>query len=1596
MSEAAPNIGGITAGQLRALIERIENLEEEKTNLAADIREVYAEAKSHGYDPKIMRQVIKIRKMEDDDRAEQEALLDTYLHAARNAADAIIGAVGVFVGAIPQYGNPFAGVREFPFGHPGLDLAADNPDLIDAMERLCGTADVEITKTDCWAKYAGAADYTQRHHRDLIYQSMVVPQLASDQHQYQAFFLLSDVTEDDAPLIMVPRDVSTDTPLWHDELPEDAYAAVEIPMTGPAGTLILFRTDSLHRGSNFKAANRSRFILFVDFQARGRPWDGKTHWAQRAWQPNWTKAITALSPRARCLFGFPAPSDPYWDDQTIRDVGARYPAMDMTPYKPDDGLWNIFPRPEDYFAGPDKKEHRRFGKSQFAGLYPFPYNQLPIERLTVYPDLVDAAERLLESKEIEIYKIELWAKYSGAINYTQGLHRDYGNHSIVVPKRASRHLQMTTFILLSDVTEKDGPTKLVPQQHTDDIPMHVRFLDPEDHHKWADKEIAVTGKAGSLLIYKTDVFHRGTNFKGEGRSRFALLTDFEVKGVGWTGRHAWPDKGQHPGWQEFMEALSPRERELFGFPAPGLPEWDLTDLYSAPDGDDLKAAFAQGEKDANAFAETYQGKIATLDGDGLAGAIKAYEALEDLLGRIGSFAGLSYARNMADPDNARFYGDAQAKLNAITTKLVFFSLELNRIEDDALAAMYAASPALTHYKPWIDDVRCYRPHQLSDELETFIHEKSVSGRAAWNRLFDETMADLRFDWEGEEVTVEEVLDKLSDNDPLKRVAAASSLTKTFKANERLFALITNTLAQDKAIEDRYRNYTDIASSRHLANKFEQEVVDALTSSVRAAYPRLSHRYYAMKAKWLGMEQMNFWDRNAPLPTADEKDIEWPEAKSIVLDAYRAFSPDMAAIAEPFFDKGWIDAPVRPGKSPGAFSHGTVPSAHPYILLNYLGKQRDVMTLAHELGHGVHQVLAKEQGALMADTPLTLAETASVFGEMLTFRSLLSQTTDPAARKALLASKVEDMLNTVVRQIAFYCFEREVHSRRRGGELTAEELGQIWLDVQTESLGPAIKMNEGYETYWCYIPHFIHSPFYVYAYAFGDCLVNSLYAAYEAQPDGFQDKYLDLLRAGGSKRHQDLLAPFGLNAADPSFWDKGLSMIEGFIDELETLIGRVARVGTGAGGLAAKMVSNRIFGIEIDQKETAEAMKQALGNLKGPLMKIAQMMATIPDAMPEDYAIAFAELQANAPPMGWTFVRRRMKAELGADWQSRFEEFEKEAAAAASLGQVHRATHLDGQKLAVKLQYPDMLSAVEADLKQMNVLFGLFRSVSKAIDTKPVQREIEDRLREELDYDREARHMGLYRELFKDDPRVHVPQSYPDLSTRRLLTMDWLEGDRLLTLLDRPLEERNQIAKNMFRAWWAPLAQIGIIHGDPHLGNYTARDDLSINLLDYGCIRIFSPQFVDGIINLYHALRDGNKKAAIDAYAQWGFGTVNEEMAEALSHWAGFIMGPLMDDRVRTIADGILPSQYGRKELIEVREKIRPLSTVVPPKEYLFLDRAAIGLGGVFIHLGAELNWHQLFEEAMQDYNASTLPDAQAAALAAQGLTHPDLAHPDLM
>ena len=582
-----------------------------------------------------------------------------------------------------------------------------------------------------------------------------------------------------------------------------------------------------------------------------------------------------------------------------------------------------------------------------------------------------------------------------------------------------------------------------------------------------------------------------------------------------------------------------------------LPEWDLSDLYSSQDAPELSRDLQWLDQECASFAADYEGKLAHLDAEEMLNCVLRNERINTIAGRIMSFAGLRYYQLTVDVDRTKFMSDMQEKITDFTTPLVFFTLELNRIDDAALQALLNANDALARYQPVFDRIRAMKPYQLSDELEKFLHDLGVVGDA-WERLFDETIAGLSFEIDGESLGIEGTLNLLTDPDRAQREKGAVELARVFGETVKTFARVHNTQAKEKEILDRWRGMPTPQTGRHLSNHVEPEVVEALRDAVVAAYPKLSHRYYELKRKWLGLDVMQVWDRNAPLPMETNKIVGWEEAQKTVMQAYGDFDPRMADLAEPFFTKGWIDAAVKPGKAPGAFAHPTVTDVHPYVMLNYLGKPRDVMTLAHELGHGVHQVLAAGQGEMLSSTPLTLAETASVFGEMLTFRKMLDGAKDAAERKVMLAGKVEDMINTVVRQIAFYDFECKLHDARAQGELTPDDINALWMSVQGESLGPAFEFMDGYETFWAYIPHFVHSPFYVYAYAFGDGLVNALYAVYQEQPEGFQEKYFDMLKAGGSKHHKELLAPFGLDASDPTFWDKGLSMISDMIDELEAM------------------------------------------------------------------------------------------------------------------------------------------------------------------------------------------------------------------------------------------------------------------------------------------------------------------------------------------------------------------------------------------------------------------------------------------------------------
>jgi len=457
------------------------------------------------------------------------------------------------------------------------------------------------------------------------------------------------------------------------------------------------------------------------------------------------------------------------------------------------------------------------------------------------------------------------------------------------------------------------------------------------------------------------------------------------------------------------------------------------------------------------------------------------------------------------------------------------------------------------------------------------------------------------------------------------------------------------------------------------------------------------------------------------------------------------------------------------------------------------------------------------------------------------------------------------------------------------------------------------------------------------------------------------------------------------------------------DRLSGRLARYARVGAGMSGVAARYAGQRFFGREGDRAENAAELARALGGLKGPIMKVAQLMATIPDVLPPEYAAELQKLQANAPPMGWGFVKRRMTAELGAGWQQKFRSFEHEPAAAASLGQVHRATGLDGTPLAVKLQYPDMASAVEADIRQLNVLFSIHRRMDPAIDTREIAGEIAERVREELDYEREAKHMALYRRILTGEKLVRVPDVVPDLSTRRLLTMTWLEGRPLLAYKDAPLEDRNRLATAMFKAWWHPFSHYAVIHGDPHLGNYSAFEEPDradargpqgkarpegINLLDYGCIRIFPPHFVEGVIRLYRGLQGEDREAIVNAYEIWGFRGLSNELIDILNIWARFIYGPLLEDRVRNIAGGVSPAEYGRREAFRVHQALKEKGPVTVPREFVLMDRAAIGLGAVFLHLSAEMNFHRLFEAEIEGFSIEVLAARQEEALTAVGLPKP--------
>jgi len=583
-----------------------------------------------------------------------------------------------------------------------------------------------------------------------------------------------------------------------------------------------------------------------------------------------------------------------------------------------------------------------------------------------------------------------------------------------------------------------------------------------------------------------------------------------------------------------------------------LPVWNLNDLYPSISSKKIIIDLNYIEKSSKSFAKKYEGKIIKLNSRVLFNAILDLEKIDERMDKILSYAHLLVSENADHEKNKIFFQQMQEKITNYSSLLIFFTLELNQIEEKKLN-IHLKDKKLIEYKTWILNRRSFKPYQLDKNLEKLLQDKSITSSSAWIRLFDETIATLRFPFKDKKLTSAEILNYLSDNKSQVRKIAAKSVGKILGQNVKIFSTITNILAKDKSINDAWRQLPNPVSARNLSNVVEDEVVEALSNTVKSSYKRLSHRYYKLKANWFGKKTLKYWDRNAPLPFQSKKKYSWNYAMEIVTSSYSDFNPLIGKIVQKFFDNSWIHAPVQKGKSPGAFSASTVSSVHPYILVNFQGKIRDVATLAHELGHGVHQFLAaNKQAHFNTSTPLTVAETASVFGEMLTFKSILNTEKDIKEKKALLANKVEDMLNTVVRQIAFFEFEKQVHSQRKVSELSVDQICNIWMDVQRESLGSTIEFEEEYKYYWTYIPHFIHSPFYVYAYAFGDCLVNSLYGVYEEGLKNFEKKYITLLESGGSQRYRELLKPFNLNPSDPNFWKKGISVIENLIDELEDL------------------------------------------------------------------------------------------------------------------------------------------------------------------------------------------------------------------------------------------------------------------------------------------------------------------------------------------------------------------------------------------------------------------------------------------------------------
>ena len=582
-----------------------------------------------------------------------------------------------------------------------------------------------------------------------------------------------------------------------------------------------------------------------------------------------------------------------------------------------------------------------------------------------------------------------------------------------------------------------------------------------------------------------------------------------------------------------------------------LPIWNLSEIYKDIKDPNIGKDIKEISKLSNEFLKKWKGRIKELSATDFVNCIEKYQAINESIYKIGTHSSLTFATNMEDPEISRYNSSISDQITEILSSLIFFTLELSKIDDKTIKSWMKENSA-QKWQPFITILRKRNPYLLDPLVEEILIEKSATGRAAWVRLFDETSAALRFPFRKDLLSEAEILNLLSDSDPENRKIAGKSLSEILDKNKRIFAMILNVISRDRYIEDNKRGFQRIMSSRNLDNDVEDEVVDALVNTVDKAMPKLTHRYYKWKAKQFGKNKLDWWDRNAPLPQTSENPIKWVDAKNIILDSFSSFHPKISNLAELFFKNNWIDASVRQGKASGAFAHPSVPSLHPYILVNYQGKIRDVMTLAHELGHGVHQILAAKNGLLMAETPLTLAETASVFGEMLVFRKLLDESS-VEQKKQLLAGKIEDMLNTVARQIGFHQFEVKFHEARIKSELTPDEISDIWMETQSHAVGPYVNLNKDYRVLWGYIPHFVHTPFYVYAYAFGDSLVNALWYAYQqSDKDEFSKKYIDMLSSGGTKSHNDLLKPFNLSAYEDSFWDKGITMITSLMDELEEL------------------------------------------------------------------------------------------------------------------------------------------------------------------------------------------------------------------------------------------------------------------------------------------------------------------------------------------------------------------------------------------------------------------------------------------------------------